>query len=162
MILIMTAAFFGAQSVTPASTLFDRPIGEVMGNPTDEPLERLSLDQLSRFAALPPARIAEMKCAGLTGWAGAKDMSSLALDDTQRKAFFDTVATIVAKDTEIDADTVAGLIHSYADEPDYRKQQGEWPAYKAEIDGDCAPMIAAVKAGSFQPSTAPSAAVPSK
>lgn len=138
----------------PSQSLFDKPIAEVTGKKTDTPLDRLSLDQLSRVAALPEARLAEMKCAGLTGWAGAKDSPALALDEPLHKGFVDKVVAAVTHDTQLDADIIAWMVTQYADEPDFRKQQGEWPAYEAEINRDCAPIIAQVKAGTFVPSVA--------
>lgn len=156
------AALLGAQRPETVSSLFDKPIGEVMGNKDIDPVERLSVNQLLSIAALPPARIAEMKCAGLTGWSGAKDMPALALDEPQRKAFVDKVAAAAAQDTGIDVADIIRLIPVYADEPDYRKQQGEWAAYEAEIQRDCAPMIATVKAGAFEPSAAKPEGTPSK
>lgn len=152
--LLLMGALAALQPVDAAQPAFDKPISELAGKASADPVDRLSINQLLRLSSLPPARIAEMKCAGLTGWSGAKDMPALALDDASRKVFADKVVAAVARDTDIDAAIVAGLITKYADEPDYRKQQGEWPAYDAEIQRDCAPMIAAVKAGAFEPSAA--------
>lgn len=153
-ILLLIGALTVAQPIDAAQPTFDKPIGELAGKASDDPVDQLSINQLLRLSSLPSARIAEMKCAGLTGWSGAKDVPALALDNASRKIFADKVVAAVARDTDIDPAIVADLITKYADEPDYRKQQGEWPAYDTEIQRDCAPMIAAVKAGTFELSVA--------
>ena len=84
------------------------------GSPSDDDLmERLSIDQVMRLSTLPPARIAEMHCAGAGQWLVA-NRPVAAKSPTRRAAdrLSVEVKAAIANDAELPADLAGELLAS--------------------------------------------------
>lgn len=134
----------------PAPSPFDQPMGELRGEKGDGVLDRLSLNQMMRLTALPPARLNEMKCAGVTRWSGSTAWPAFALTDRQRADFANRVASALAHDVEMDRGIAVGLINKFAEEPPYQQKQGKLVAWRAEMERDCAGLLARVRSGAYE------------
>lgn len=157
--LVVIAAVIAQQS---APSVFDQPIGQLREDKLDGPLERLSLNQMMRLTALPAARMLEFQCAGLARWQGSQDWPAFALPEVARAKFIDDVVGALANDVEIDREVALALVAGFEREPPYREEKGELPAYRAEMEGKCAGLIADVRAGTYRlaPPVSPSVVNP--
>lgn len=137
---------------------FDRPMGELRGEKSDDPLDRMSLNQMMRMAALPAERLRELQCAGVASWAGSRAWPAFALSEEQRGTFVDRVTVAFAHDLEVDKALASDLIAKFAEEPPHREQKGELPAYRAEMEKDCGALLKQVRSGDYAlaPLAAPS------
>lgn len=128
---------------------FDRPMGELRGGKGDDVLDRLTMNQMMRLAALPPERMRELQCAGIASWSGSQAWPGFALTSEQRRQFVDRVAAAFAHDLQVEQDLAAGLIAKYAEEPPHRANKGELPAYRAEMERDCEGLMRRVQSGTY-------------
>jgi hypothetical protein len=114
--------------------------------PKDGLMDRLSVDQIMRLSTLPPARIAEMRCAGFGHWLvahrprDAKSPNSAAADRLSAE-----VAAAIANDAELPADVAKELVASIAGEAD----KGE-TAFSAEVSACTSLYAAAASPGSLK------------
>lgn len=131
-------------------SVFDQPIAAMRGEKAEGPLDRMSLNQMMRMSALPPARMREFQCAGIANWAGSRDWPVFALGDAERAAFVDRVAAAFALDLEMDKAIAMDLIAEYSREPPHRQAKGEGTTYRASMERDCGALIAAVRSGTYQ------------
>jgi hypothetical protein len=74
----------------------------------------------------------------------------LALTAGQRTELIDRVATALAHDVEMPKDVAVGLIEAFSSEPPYREKKGELPAFRAEMEKDCAGLISQVRSGDYR------------
>lgn len=108
----------------------------------DDFMDRFSIDQIMRLSTLPPARIAEMHCAGVGQWlaanrpAAAKSPTRPAADRLSAE-----VKAAIANDAELPADLAGELLASVAVEAG-KKANEEATAFAAQVDS-CAPLYAA-------------------
>lgn len=119
------------------------------GSPSDDDLmERLSIDQVMRLSTLPPARIAEMHCAGAGQWLVA-NRPAAAKSPTRRAAdrLSVEVKAAIANDAELPADLAGELLAAVMVEAG-KKASEEPTAFAAQVDS-CAPLYAA--AASHEP-----------
>lgn len=137
---------------------FDRPMGELRGEKSDDPLDRMSMNQMMRMAALPAERMRELQCAGIASWSGSRAWPVFALSDDQRTTFVDRVAVAFAHDLEVDKALAADLIAKYAEEPPHHEKKGELLAYRAGVEQDCSGLMKEVRSGTYElaPLAAPS------
>lgn len=150
-LLLLTAAAMVLQDPTSPQSVFDQPVGELTNEKaSDDPLDRMSLNQMMRMTTLHVARMRELKCAGVANWPGSKDWPVFAVTDAQRSDFIDRVATAFAHDLEMDRPIAKALIGKFSEEPPYREKEGDLPEWRAEMEKDCSALMAEVRTGSYQ------------
>ena len=106
-------------------------------------MDRLSVDQIMRLSTLPPARIAEMRCAGFGQWLVAhrpRDARSPTRSAAHRLSAEITAA--IANDAELPADAAKELIASVDGEADHVLADKGETAFFAEVDA-CSSLYAA-------------------
>jgi hypothetical protein len=146
--LALVALLVQESGVKPS--VFDTPVGELTDGKGDDPLDRLSLNQMMRMAALPPQRMLEFQCAGIANWPGSRAWPVFTLTDTQRSTFVAAVVAAFANDLEIEKSVAGDLIAAYAQEPPYREAKGELQSYRAEVERDCGALMGQLRAGTYQ------------
>jgi len=110
--------------------------------PKTNVMEQLSVDQVMRLATMPPARIAEMRCAGFGQWlaanrpGGATSPTHAAADRLSAE-----VQAAIANDAELPADIAGELVASVALEAEGKAKE-EAAAFDTEVE-TCAPLYAA-------------------
>lgn len=147
-VAMIAAAFIVQQTVAPSA--FDQPIGALRVEKSDDTLDRMSLNQIIRMSALPPVRMREFQCAGVANWSGSKAWPAFVLTEDGRSAFVDQVAVAFAHDLKMEKAVAVDLIARFSEEPPYRKQKGELSAWRAEMERNCADLIAKVRNGTYQ------------
>jgi hypothetical protein len=110
--------------------------------PESDLMERLSIDQVMRLSTMSPARISEMRCAGLGQWLvrnrpdGAKSPTRAAADRLSAE-----VQAAIANDAELPADIAGELVAAVALEAEGKAKE-EPAAFDTEVE-TCAPLYAA-------------------
>lgn len=148
-LLLLAAAAMLMQDAAPPISNFDRPMGELRGEKSDDPLDRMSLNQMMRLTTLPDVRLREFQCAGVANAPAARAWPVFALSDSQRDEFVDRVAAALANDMEMEKDIAADLIDKFSEEPPHREKKGDLAAWRAEMEGNCGDLIAKVRSGSY-------------
>lgn len=146
---LIGAALLLAPAADPLGSPFDKPMHELSNSEPGAPIERMSLNQMMRFGALPEARLREFQCAGVVNWSGSKAWPVFALGDEQRTKFIAEVATAVAHDVEMDREIASAMINQFSEEPPYREQKGELESWRKDVEGDCRDLIAQVRTGTY-------------
>jgi hypothetical protein len=147
--MLLAAAAMVMQVAAPKQSDFDKPMGELTGEKGDDPLDRMSLNQMMRMSTLPDARLREFQCAGVANAQAARTWPIFALSDGQRAEFVDRVAGALATDMEMEKDIAVDLIGKFSEEPPHRESKGELAAWRAEMEGNCSGLIARVRSGTY-------------
>jgi len=119
--------------------------------PKDGLMDRLSVDQIMRLSTLPPARIAEMRCAGFGHWLvahrprDAKSPNSAAADRLSAE-----VAAAISNDAELPADVAKELVASIAGEAEHVLADKGETAFSAEVSACTSLYAAAASPGSLK------------
>lgn len=103
-------------------------------NEADELVKRMTLDQLMRISALPPARVQEMHCAALALWLNQNHPDHrFALPGAEAARLANQVGAAIANDAEMPEELARDFVRVLVIEPDGKIGERTDPKYETAI-----------------------------
>lgn len=107
-------------------------------------LDRMTMGQMMRLAALPEARLNEARCAGMATWRARQGR----MDPSRAARFRDAVVAAVAHDADFPPDLAAAFVDAFADQITEQQRDESAAAFAdwlAGAEAQCADLLATVE-----------------